>query len=193
MAASILPAMHRNKLLALLDGYERKQAAEDAESQATVTRFRRFVHGQPRCFQRDCWEDGHVTGSALVLNPERSSLLLTLHPKFGRWLQLGGHADGETDPLAVASREAQEEGGIAVTPLSAEPVDLDIHAIPARGEEPPHYHYDVRFVLVAETSTLVLSHESLALRWVPINELTSFTQEESILRLVAKSRSWLAL
>lgn len=184
--------MHRNKLLALIDRYERKQA-EDAKSQATVERFRRFVRGQSRCFQRDCWEDGHVTGSALVLNRERSALLLTLHAKLDRWLQLGGHADGETDPLAVACREAQEEGGIAVTPLSVEPVDLDIHAIPARGEEPSHYHYDVRFVLAAETSDLIVSRESLALRWVPINKLTSFTQEESILRLVAKSRPWLAL
>ena len=193
MAASILPAMHRNKLLALLDSYERKQAMGDAESPATVERFRRFVQGQPHCFQRDCWDDGHITGSALVLNPERSALLLTLHPKFGRWLQLGGHADGETDPLAVACREAQEECGIEVTPLSTEPVDLDIHAIPARGDEPSHYHYDVRFVLAAETSDTVVSNESLALRWVPISELTSFTQEESILRLVAKSRPWLAL
>ena len=183
--------MHRNKLLALLDRYEQRQCAADSESKTTVARFRRFVRAQPRCFQRDCWEDGHVTGSALVLNHDRSSMLLTLHAKLGRWLQLGGHADGESDPLAVACREAQEESGLEVAPLSAEAVDLDIHAIPARGDDPRHYHYDVRFVLAAQSAPLAISRESLALRWVPIGELASFTQEESIQRLVAKSRPWL--
>ena len=181
--------MHRNKLLALLGHYQKQAlAGSDAD---IVMRFRRFVYRQPRCFERDCWDDGHVTGSALVLNSDRSSMLMTLHAKLGKWLQLGGHADGETDPLAVACREANEESGLAVKPLSTQAIDLDVHAIPG-GDDPPHYHYDVRFVLAAEPSPLAVSRESLALRWVRFDDLASFTQEESILRLVAKSRPWRA-
>ena len=183
--------MHRNKLLALLDGFECSEALAAADGlPSTLARFRAFVRRQPDCFRRDCWDDGHVTASALVVNRDRSAMLLTLHAKLGKWLQLGGHADGETDPLAVALREVWEESGLAAKPLSTEAIDLDIHAIPARGREPAHFHYDVRFALAAESSLLVASHESLDLRWVPLDEVEAFTREKSILRLVAAARQW---
>ena len=120
--------LHCNKLLGLIDRYQVRYPDED------VTRFRRFVLRQPRCFERDCWDDGHVTGSAVIVDRAASRVLLTQHAKIGRWLQLGGHADGDPDPLAVA-------------PLRTDIVDLDIHRIPAHGADPVHYHYDVRFLL----------------------------------------------
>ena len=175
--------MHRNKLLALLDGYADRYPGED------VSRFRAFVTRQPRCFERDCWDDGHVTGSAVVLDGGGASMLMTHHAKLGRWLQLGGHADGETDPLAFACREATEESGLAVVPVQEEVLDLDVHAIPARGSDPAHYHYDVRFLLrVERPGPLEATDESLALQWVPFDRIEAVTTEESILRMVGKYR-----
>ncbi|MCY3839011.1 MAG: NUDIX hydrolase [Gammaproteobacteria bacterium] len=173
--------MHRDKLLNLLAGYAGRYPDEG------TSRFRHFVERQPRCFERDCWDDGHITGSAVVLDRAGTSMLMTHHAKLGRWLQLGGHADGDPDPLAVACREAIEESGLTVEPIREEILDLDIHVIPKRGEDPPHCHYDVRFLLGADRHTpLRVTGESLALRWVPLGEIETLTTEESILRMVRK-------
>ncbi|MYE23523.1 MAG: NUDIX hydrolase [Gammaproteobacteria bacterium] len=173
--------MHRNKLRATLADYASRFPDEES------ARFVDFVERQPRCFERDCFDDGHVTGSALVLNLGRDAALMTHHAKLGRWLQLGGHCDGDPDALAVACREAAEESGLAVTPLSAVPLDIDIHTIPARGSEPPHFHYDVRFLLqVRDSEEFVATAESLSLAWVPLDKMTTYTNEESVLRLVRK-------
>ena len=175
--------MHRNKLLGLIDRYQVRYPDED------VTRFRRFVLRQPRCFERDCWDDGHVTGSAVIVDRATSHVLLTHHAKIGRWFQLGGHADGDPDPLAVACREAEEESGLAVVPLHAHIIDLDIHRISARGGDPVHYHYDTRFLLQTRHSeSFTTSPESLALRWVALDDIQSLTTDRALLRLVAKCR-----
>ena len=179
------PALHRDKLLALLDRYQARYPDED------VARFRRFVLRQPRCFERDCWDDGHVTGSAVVVDRMAVRVLLTHHAKIGRWLQLGGHADGDTDPLAVACREAAEESGLAVAPLQPDIVDLDIHSIRARGGDPVHFHYDVRFLLQTQNSeSFTITAESLALKWVTFDDVQSVTADRGLLRLVAKCREF---
>ena len=91
-----------------------------------------FVANTPDCFSRS-HASGHITGSAWLLSPDGSMALLTLHRKLGKWLQLGGHADGDADILRVAMREAQEESGISgIVPVSAHIFDVDIHRIPAR-------------------------------------------------------------
>lgn len=180
----------RQGLLHLVTRYRQRWPKEAG---ATADRFAAFVDRQPRCFERDCFDDGHVTGSAVVLDLAGQAMLMTHHAKLGRWLQLGGHADGETDPLAVACREAVEESNLAVVPLSVEPVDLDIHAIPARGPDPEHFHYDVRFLLQVERSDrFAATDESLAMAWVPLSGVESVTGEASILRLVEKSQALLA-
>lgn len=180
--------MHRAKLLRLLADYATRHPHEN------VAAFRRFVERQPRCFERDCFDDGHVTASAAVLNRAGSHILLTHHAKLGRWLQLGGHADGDADPLRVACREAQEESGLAVVSVRAEPVDVDIHRIPRRGAEPAHLHYDVRFLLRVEdgSARFTLSDESLALQWVGLGEVNVVTSEASVLRLAAKAQAAMA-
>ena len=156
-----------------------------------MTRFRGFVLRQPRCFERDCWDDGHVTGSALVVDRTAACLLLTHHAKVGKWLQLGGHADGDPYPLAVACREAAEESGLAVTPLQTDIIDLDIHGPASRGRNPSHYHYDVRFLLQTRHSeAFTVTAESLALRWVPFDEVESLTTDPGLLRLVGKCREF---
>lgn len=174
-------AMQRNRLYALLNRYQDRFPDEDAAP------FLRFVERQPRCFERDCFDDGHVTGSALVLNLAGDATLLTRHAKLDRWLQLGGHSDGDPDPLAVACREAEEESGLAVVPVSRQVLDIDIHTIPRRGGEPAHFHYDVRFLLRVEGSErFAVTAESHALAWVPLDQVRSYTSEESVLRMVRK-------
>lgn len=152
-----------------------------------VTRFRSFVTSEPHCFERSLLI-GHVTGSAWVIDPTGSQTLLTHHAKLERWLQLGGHADGDPDVAAVALREAREESGMAEFRL-VEPgiFDLDIHAIPERKGIPEHLHYDVRFLLEASQTAFVVSDESLDLAWVPLADLQDYSTEPSMLRMRDKS------
>lgn len=184
--------MHRVPLLELLDRYESVYPDEHA----AVDRVRRFVREHPDCFERTCAE-AHVTGSAWVLSPDHASVLLTHHAKLGRWLQLGGHADGETDPFAVALREAREESGLReFAPLVDEevplPLDIDVHEIPATPREPAHLHLDIRYVLVAAPGQrTVRSEESHDLRWVARRRLPEYSREPSLLRMEEKTRRWL--
>lgn len=176
--------MHRQPLIDLLESY----AQRFPEEQATTARFLDFVHRNERCFERDLWE-GHVTGSAWLVDGSGRRVLLTHHRKLRRWLQLGGHSDGDPRPLDVAIQEAREESGLDVVPLSGEIFDLDVHEIPARKRDPAHLHYDVRFALqVAGAEDFRVSAESLDLAWVPIDELERFTDETSMLRMAGKWR-----
>jgi len=178
--------MHRQPLLNLLERY----AARWPEETAVVERFRQLVNEHENCFERDCWA-GHITGSAWLVNQAGSHVLLTHHRKLERWLQLGGHSDGEADTLLAAKREAQEESGLAVTVLDPIPIDLDVHMIPARKDDPDHYHFDVRFAFRSVGSEdFAVSAESLDLAWVPIADLSAYTDEESVLRMARKWRSW---
>lgn len=174
--------MHRQPLLALLADYGRRYPEESV----VVERFRAFVLAHERCFERDLWA-GHVTGSAWLVNAARDAVLLTHHRKLGRWLQLGGHSDSNPDPLEVALAEAREESGLDVAALAPVAFDLDIHEIPARKQDPAHFHFDVRFALrVVGSETFRVSAESLDLAWVPIERLGDYTDEESMLRMARK-------
>lgn len=180
--------MHRQPLLGLLDGYLRHYPEEEE----VVARVRQLVEAHPDCFERTCLP-GHITGSAWILSPDRSSVLLTHHRKLDRWLQVGGHADGENDVRAVARREAEEESGLTrfedvggCDP--AQPFDIDVHPIPQRGDEPAHWHHDLRFLWIAAPGQeLRISDESHDLRWVRRDELTQISNEESILRMERKT------
>jgi 8-oxo-dGTP pyrophosphatase MutT (NUDIX family) len=174
--------MNRQPLLQLLHDY----AEHHPDEQATTSRFLDFVMAHERCFDRDLWE-GHVTGSAWLVDASGGRVLLTHHRKLGRWLQLGGHSDGQPEPLGVALKEAREESGLEVRSLSSEIFDLDIHEIPARREDPAHYHYDVRFAIqVVGSEAFRVSVESLDLAWVPIDRLEDYSDEESVLRMARK-------
>lgn len=185
--------MHRRHLLEILDRYAKAYPAEGE----VAGRIRRFVEGHPDCFERSCLE-GHITASAWIVSADRREALLTHHGKLDRWLQLGGHSDGDPDPFAVALREAREESGMDEfrEPSGTEvplPLDVDIHRIPARGDEPEHDHLDLRYLLIAgEGQPIVLSEESKDLRWVARDKVASLTDEESVLRLERKARERLA-
>ena len=175
--------MHRQPLLDQLAAYR----VEHPNEVETVERFLDFVKSQPECFERTL-AVGHITGSAWIVTPDGSEVLLTHHRKLDRWLQLGGHADGDPDVIAVALKEAQEESGLDEFELLGNGIfDLDIHPIPARKNEPEHLHYDVRYVFRATGHTdFTVSEESHDLRWVPINDVQTLTVEESMLRMVRK-------
>lgn len=158
-----------------------------AESE-TVARFEAFVDAYPDCFHRTC-RVGHITGSAWIADRTGERVLLTHHRTLARWLQLGGHSDGDRDTLAVALREAHEESGLAVRALDETIFDLDVHLIPARNREPAHYHFDVRFLVQAEGDRFRVSDESIDLQWVPANGVGMLTDDESVLRM---ARKWLA-
>ncbi len=131
---------------------------------------------------------GHFTASAWVLDLDTQSVLLIHHTKLDKWLQPGGHADGDADLLAVAQREVWEETGLQTQPLQENIFDLDIHEIPARAHEPAHLHLDVRYLLTpAKNSILALNHEVKDARWVPLHEVEFLSNERSLLRMVDKS------
>jgi 8-oxo-dGTP pyrophosphatase MutT (NUDIX family) len=149
-----------------------------------------FVGSHPDCLLRTCLE-GHLTGSAWIVSPDRRATLLTHHGKLAKWLQLGGHADGDPDLLAVALREAREESGLTrLAPVGTGLFDVDRHWIGARGSEPGHWHYDLRFMIEADPAEpLTLTSESTALSWVSVSEVGALNPEESIARMVRKTQA----
>ncbi|WP_405612628.1 NUDIX hydrolase [Streptomyces sp. NBC_01508] len=137
-------------------------------------------------------ETGHVTASALVIDPERSRVLLTLHKKLGKWLQMGGHCEPGDGSLADAAlREATEESGIPGLTLLAgggPPVQLDRHAIPA----PCHWHLDVQYAALAPVGAVEeISEESLDLRWFAYEEVAAVA-DGSVVRLLDRTRAALS-
>lgn len=175
--------MNRQRLLQLLNGYE----ADTVEEEQMKTELTAFVQQHEDCFERTLLV-GHVTGSAWVLDETRTQVLLMHHRKLDRWFQPGGHCDGNPDVQDVAQREAWEETGVTVKPVSEAIFDVDIHTIPARGQEPEHLHYDVRFLFEADaTQPIVINQESKDIRWVPLADVTTLNEEESIARMVRKT------
>ena len=180
----------RDSLERLLSEHE----PADEKERVDAEQVRDFVARHADPFDRRIAE-GHLTGSAFVLDPDRR-VLLTLHRKLGLWLQLGGHADGERDAPAVALREAREESGLP--DLTFHPglcceggqprlLDLDVHAIPARREEPAHLHLDLRFVLLTESPEAIVAdpRETERLEWVDFDE-TERRGDASMARAVAR-------
>ncbi len=182
---------HQERLLQLL--LEHRPA--DEVERAHLEHLAGFVRAEPACFGRATLP-GHITGSAFVVDAERGALLLHHHRKLDRWLQLGGHDEGEQDAAATALREAREESGLTRLALEVPTriLDVDVHAIPARPGEPGHLHLDVRFLVLAdgaEPLRLDLA-ESKALAWVPFEEAAARMGEVGAQRVVTKLRARLA-
>ena len=155
-----------------------------------VVRFHDWLRGEPRPFHRETLA-GHFTGSAWLVSADGERVLLMHHRKLQRWLQLGGHADGEADLSSVALREAEEESGLVDLEVLPDIFDVDLHRIPARRDEPEHWHYDVRYVVIARGSeAFTVNEESLALAWRPVAELAADPAADPSLRRMAAK--WLA-
>ena len=136
---------------------------------------------------------GHLTASALVVDPSRRAVLLTLHPRAGLWLQLGGHCEpGDDSVLAAAAREAREESGLDSLSLDPEPLGLDVHPITCSLGVPTR-HFDVRYLAVAPPGAEpVRSDESIDLQWFPWDALPPGAAPDLPL-LIAAARARLGL
>ncbi|HSV66122.1 MAG TPA: NUDIX hydrolase [Mycobacteriales bacterium] len=129
-----------------------------------------FLAARPDAARRSC-VPGHFTASALVVDPSRRAVLLTLHPRVGRWLQVGGHLEDDPSTVDAARREAVEESGIADLVLDPEPLHLAVHPITCSLGVPTR-HLDIRLLAVAPAGAEpVISAESLDLRWFPHDAL----------------------
>jgi 8-oxo-dGTP pyrophosphatase MutT (NUDIX family) len=186
--------MDRADLMQLLDRYRGRHPDE----MATIDRVRTLLDDYERCFFRDCFP-GHITSSAWIVSRESRSVLLTHHRKLERWLQLGGHADGESDVLASALREAEEESGLrdfsAIPRTGAcEILDIDVHDIPARASEPLHQHHDIRFLFEVSEAQVIChqENESKEVRWFSGDAIEARFDEESLLRMARKASRWLS-
>ena len=173
---------------AMIEAFRRYRDQWQAEA-PTVAQFETFLHTHADAFERsNQW--GHFTGSAWLVSADGTRVLLMHHRKLDRWLQPGGHADGDANLARVALRETQEETGMLGLRLENGIFDLDRHRIPVRADEPEHWHYDVRHVVRAgPDESFVVNAESHALAWRPVAEVA--VDETLDLSLRRMARKWL--
>ncbi len=166
---------HRRSVLDLLNVY-----IPTSEEVLTKKQLIAFIKKHENCFERSL-EEGHITASAWLLNQNGEKALLMHHAKLERWVQLGGHADGDSDVLGVAIKEAQEESGVmAIKPVSHAIFDIDIHKVN------DHLHYDIRFLLqMTSDEALKQNHESKEFLWVSKKD-TLPTKQRSVIRMFEK-------
>jgi 8-oxo-dGTP pyrophosphatase MutT (NUDIX family) len=178
----------------LASGLERHRPADEKEA-ADLRLILDFVARHPDPFDRSIPE-GHLTGAAFVVSGAGDRVLLLHHRKLQRWLQPGGHADpGESTGEAVALREALEETGLEglrLHPHAPRPLDVDVHDIPARGDEPAHLHLDLRYLVVSPEAAAPrrAEAESSAVRWFAWSELAELDLDAGLRRGLAKARGY---
>lgn len=180
----------RQTLLEMLREYAQQHPDEDS----VARQIAQLVTEHDDCLLRTC-RPGHLTGSAWVLSADRQRCLLVHHRKLGRWLQPGGHADGEADLAGVARREAEEETGLTALELATpHPFDLDVHEIPARYDaaggqiEDAHLHHDLRYLFIATNDQSPrTSEESHDVRWFGRQEALAYAGDESVRRMLDKA------
>lgn len=142
-----------------------------------------------QCFDRSLIPPGHFTASCMILGHNGAKALFTHHATLNMWVQLGGHADGDSDLLAASLREAEEESGLSgIIPLIPTIFDIDIHPIPAspRKNEGEHLHYDVRYLLYTPQTDFTVSHESHDLAWLDADTILQMNERPSMRRMMHK-------
>lgn len=180
--------MHRQLLLNNIERYI------PLESEGNVKEnFINFIKSNKNCFDRSCLL-GHITASSFVVSPDKKALLLCLHAKWNKWVQLGGHADGECDILAVALKETFEESGIGIENLEVkkEILDLSIYEVSSRLNDPAHYHFDVSYLMFSKIWDVTCSSESKDLRWIKFEDIKNLSDEPSLQRALLKIQHQLA-
>lgn len=171
--------------------------APDSDQELLRTQYLNFLGGGPSTVFRE-HRIGHITASALVMDHNREHVLLTLHPKVGRWLQLGGHLEPEDVSLrAAATREVHEECGLVDGVCSVTPLNLDRHPVPcgrgpvgenSMGERSMSEHWDIQYLYtVPRVVSAVMSDESDDLRWFALGDLPEL--DASVLTLISRARA----
>lgn len=178
----------------------REYASRFQEEQDFASQIVQFLEkNQEKSFHNWHWDDGHITASLLVVNPEFTKVLLMFHKKLQRWLQFGGHSDDSPDVLATAIREFHEESGIEQEPEIYQPsdsqnfpiFDIDIHDIPADAKwRPEHKHYDIRFLGIIPDSVAMNRQldETEDMQWFDIDGIEKYLEEGGLLRMIEKIR-----
>lgn len=161
------------------------EAAEVGEFDMERARVLDLMEDHDDIAVRTC-RPGHLTGSAFVVDPTRGATLMMFHKKLQKWLQPGGHADGDTNLANVALREASEETGIDDLWVVVPAIDVDIHRVDPPSED-AHLHLDVRFLVIAPPgATPKGNHESEALRWVTEADFEKYAADPGSSRMAAR-------
>jgi len=161
------------------------------EENAFIPRFKSLLINFQNCYKRTLLT-GHVTASAWIVDEKGTAALLVHHKKLNRWLQPGGHADGDEDIISVARKEAYEETGLRSLKLYNNQIfDIDMHLIPPRKEIKAHFHHDIRFLFIGDIKeNFTVSEESNELSWIPLKKMQEFVGNNiSIHRMVLKTNS----
>lgn len=179
--------MQRQNLLKMLNQYQPDNPDEIKTKDSIID----FIQKYENCFERSL-VIGHITASAWLVDKANQKAFLMHHAKLNKWLQPGGHCDGDSNVLNVAIKEAKEESGISnIEPMMADIFDVDVHKIQANSKESEHYHYDIRFLLQVKTNEKgKKNHESHEIMWIEKNTTQSPPLEDSVKRLFNK---WLKL
>ena len=178
--------MDRTKLIELLKEYK----TSFPEEETFIPRFISLLTNFHTCFSRSL-TTGHMTASAWIVSRKGDKALLVHHKKLNKWLQPGGHADGMENLRKVAMKEAVEETGLKSLMYKGNGIfDIDIHMIPDHKQIPAHFHYDIRFLLVADgNETPAVSDESHEVRWIFMEKIPFYTKgNRSIERMIRKAK-----
>jgi len=174
----------KNNLIDALNNYN-----PTSDEEKFIPRFLDLLQSD-RCFYRDHFDPGHITASAILFNDSGDKILMNHHKSLNRWLNFGGHCDGDANVLNVAIRETMEESGLsAFKPVTAAIVDIDIHTIPANPKkgEPSHEHFDIRYVMqMTGNQSPIISDESNDLQWMAVEGALSVS-DDSLQRFIQKA------
>ncbi len=168
----------------------REHVPFDGNEQNALRHTISFIQTTPDCLEK-YHLPGHITASSLVVDSDVKKVLLNHHRKLNKWLQLGGHVEGNPNVLEVALKEAREESGLIKLEFHTDPpvvFDVDVHTIPTYNNIPSHTHYDIRFLLEGDShEEPVVTNESNSLKWVSIADAPNYNTEVSFQRLIKKA------
>lgn len=168
-----------------LAGYVAADPAEESHRLAMLA----LLEAADPC-SRSHFVPGHFTASAFIVHAPTQRVLLHHHRRLNRWLQMGGHIDPGESVEQAAMRESREESGLEDLRLEPGILDVDVHHIPAGKGEPPHAHFDVRFMVLTRTPDAIRfdPNESVDLAWFTIDEAIERANSPESKRTLEKIR-----